>query len=108
MTGRTVSTNKIFNPLTFWWGKSTAETAMNLAGAITLLFLSILLVMLLAGDRFAESLSYLGLYNQKDGLFVNCALPGNEKKRFCQPPVTHYDRQWKAIYDRVPFSLSGN
>lgn len=67
-----------------------------------------LLVMLLAGDRFADTLTALGLYNEEDGIYADCNGPNAHKNRFCDTPRPAGDKTWKSIRGNVPFTLSGN
>lgn len=88
--------------------KPTHKSILDALSLVVLLFLSTLLLMMISGSRFSGFLSRLNLYNEKQGLYVDCLRSGTQTQRFCQPRPTRYDKEWNQIGDRVPFSLSGN
>ena len=80
---------------------------------LLLLWVFVLFVMVVSGDRFSTILSFLGIqgvWNQKQGVYVDCNLPKNKASKFCQGDVKQIDAEWQKITRSggVMFSLNGD
>lgn len=86
--------------------------AINIGGGLAAIALSLLLVMVVMGDRFASTLRIFGInIVEAGGVFLDCSKAVNKNKRFCNrdiaPPV---EKEWKQVKGSqekyVPFGLS--
>jgi hypothetical protein len=90
-----------------WLKSGPWRIARDLCSLVILSLMSALLIMLLAGDRFSQSLSYLGLYHEKGGVYSECRSARDKDNPYCAPVTSSYDREWKRVSSGMPFSLSG-
>lgn len=77
-----------------------AKRVQAALGYVLAALLTVLLFMVLSGDRFQVILRTLGLhglYNPEKGVYADCSKPENRDVAFCNkkaPPVEH---EWKRI-----------
>ncbi len=90
------------------------KLVMNVAGYTGTIIIGALLLMIVAGDRFAPFLSLFGLRPisyQERGIYADCSNPDNRDNPFCSGKRPQIERSWNSISKNsggpaVPFGLS--
>jgi len=75
------------------------KRTVNVVGYSLVTVATLLLAMVLSGDRFQTVLSYLGIEgmsNAETGVYADCSRAANRNVAYCQPKISP-EKSWKTL-----------